>query len=297
MKSTKSDPKAIPIYTTQNPFDIHFLFLRYAYEDGSVEDFSTTQDSNKYDYPMFTDGLNHGYIDLQNGSIYILKGKKMYLWSFELSPAVEIPELALPLVAPLNSYESFATQNGVGFITQLFETFVFQDGQWKEGARFPWPSTNFELACATFIPENDNMVYITGGWDNGDVDVIYRYDIENDVYEEPGFNLRKPNRRHACTGFVQNGNEYLVVAGGTAGNQVSIYSIPDGSHRALQSHPAVINSVRMINFQGYFYITERDDTGDKIWRMKIEDDGSSSWEEFGKLEGNSAFTWIIPYNF
>ena len=229
LKAHYKDPKAVTLQTTENvDFGLHFLLMY----DGKIEDFSVSEGEAIYTFPGLPSPAIFGYINNGDGSIYILNDLKMYLFSFEAEEPQEIPELTLPATAVLDGYATFTTQNGIGFIRVQYEIWIFINGNWKQGAKFPYPDNgnSFELACATFIPGNDNDVYHTGGYASGagDLNVMYRYSIKDDIWEQLP-NLPATNRRHACTGYVKDNKEYIAIAGGQDGNkpEFRFYSIED----------------------------------------------------------------------
>ena len=298
MKGHPRDPKAPILHTSEKlNFPLHFLLLHVG---KIIEDFNTNG-GETIDYPDFESGSTLGYIDNNDGTIYILNQNKMYLFSFDDKDPKEVPELILPTALTMNDYSTYATQNGIGYLRVQYETWIFKNNEWKQGVKFPYPDNgnDFELGCATFIPGNDNIVYHTGGLEvrgAGEVDVVYRYNIKDDSYDQP-FNLPGVVRRHACAGFVMNGKEYVAVGGGSndlLATTPHYYSLTDKTWHQFTPFDASEDkpgSFRITNFNGYFYYAGRNE---KMWRMKIEE--NAPWEEVGDISPGG-YIWAIPYNY
>ena len=101
-----------------------------------------------------------------------------------------------------------AQQSGKAFImTKNRKTFAFENSNWKIGPDF-WI---YELICLTFVPQNDDEVWIIGGTQvNGQRQKISKYsfsknDIENQVTEIPNGSIYDC----ACAGLITPNNEQV----------------------------------------------------------------------------------------
>ena len=213
--------------------------------DGSLTDFSIDEGNTILDFPAVPGGQNYGYIDIGNGSIYILKELKTYLWNFDSNHPFEIPKLQPPM--RLEHYEARATQNGVFYYASVHQTWIFKDGKWEERSEHPDELKNIHWACATFLPNNDNNVYLTGGRTFSDLDTVYRYSIKDDKYERLPFTLDYKIQRHSCAGFVdKNSEEFIIVISDT---RQRVYSLTDGSAKDFIPNHGINDNLQN------FYIT------------------------------------------
>ena len=267
---------------------------------------SAVQDNGKcgevINFPSINNGENFGYINIGNGSIYILNEKKMYLFNFDQNPAIEIPGLTLEWErSPLQHggiWSAMATtKNGLAYFVYKKEVFVFKNGNWKKMKN---TQTQFEASCATFIPDNDNDVYISGGRDKRAQDKVFRYSFDQDDYEEIT-ELPQNVRSHACTGYVESGLEYLVVAGGAdpKTDKMHIYSISEGTWGESLFLPGEITDFNMMVHNGYFYFAggiwggNANQVNKIVWKRKIGPDGD--WEMV--MEAPCGLnTWVVPFN-
>lgn len=244
-------------------------------------------------YPKVGNGKNNGFIDIGNGSIYIMQEQNMYLFSFdETNPAIEIPELKLPYEKSIHWDSTITSQNGIGFLAISYDAFLLKNKEWKYIDTHP---RLFLRSCSTFIPGNQNDIYITGGKESSGKS-IYRYDIEKDGFTEPTELVREV-RSHACSGFIDNdGKENLVVAGGYGWGteRVYYYNIPDNEWTEVKQFERGLWDITMTVLDGYFYVPDSSKT--IIWRKKILDN-DAEWEVLTDTKGpGRADTWLLPFN-
>ena len=257
--------------------------------EGLLTDFSINEGKAILDFPLVPGGRNYGFIDIGNDSIYILKQQKTYLWTFDSKAPIEVPDLRPPM--RLEHFEARATQNGVFFYASKLQTWIFNDGKWSERAKHPKELENTYWACATFIPNDDNNVYLTGGFKGGNLDTVYRYSIKDDTYEKLSFALDDKVRHHACAGYInEKFEEFIIVISAT---RQRIYSLTDESKNAFNPKHGIndhLSNCYMTVWNGYLFIAAKH----RLYRTEIE--GNGTWVELGAKPPKGEFAWLMPFN-
>ena len=83
-----------------------------------------------------------------------------------------------------------------------------EEGVWMQIKDYPIPMWG---GCATFIPEEHDKVYISGGYQDmipaTMTDKIYAYDFLTDDYELIGNTPETPVASHGCVGIRNSQNQ------------------------------------------------------------------------------------------
>ena len=278
----------------------HFLVI---YKTGIVKDFSDDwPKSNHLNWPATYNGFpdKTGPYILRNDFSLLINidpaSGSFYSWTMDQyeMPVYE-PSLSLNLTL---GEAAHAHQNGKGFLMRTnTKSFAFENGQWKSGPDFG----AFKKVCMTFIPFNDNHVYIIGGIANNDVmrSKISRYNfdtnsIENDITEIPSGSVYDC----ACTGLIANDQEALVIIGGfndqkLATKKVNIYYIVTDTWDTLTDYPFDTYGGIAVSARSKIYVFG----GSENLIYKYDWQGSTTWTP--KFEQNTVPdpTMVLQYNF
>ena len=278
----------------------HFLVI---YKTGIVKDFSDEwQKSYHLNWPATYNGFpdKTGPYILRNDLSLLINieptSGSFYSWKMD---QYELPVYEPSLSLNLTLAEAAHThQNGKGFVMKKNKkTFAFENGQWKSGPDF-WV---FKKVCLTFVPFNDNHVYIIGGIGNNDVmrSKISRYNFDtnsivNDIAEIPSGSVYDC----ACTGVIANDQQALVVIGGyndqhLATKKVNIYYIGSDTWDTLTDYPFEFNGGIAVSVRSKVYVFG----GSENLVYMYDFQGSTNW--IPKFEQNSVPdpVMVLPYNF
>lgn len=230
-------------------------------------------------------------------------------WNFDDQTPSTIPDSTVP-VSLFRS--GSATQNGRLFFSRQTKTYTMVNNKLKELANFPLMTIS---GCATFVPGDDDSVYLIGGFNQDTqkfIKTIHRYqfstneftDLEKDMPVNGGIKL------HSCVGVeATNGDKIVVVIGGHVGidsdqnegytDTVRTFNVETKQWGLWPSYalPSVLH--RSIFANGFIYTAGGKDSDDayiqKIFKMEPSAEGS--WEEFAELDlEETESPYLIMYN-
>lgn len=155
--------------------------------------------------------------------------------------------------------------------------------------------------CAAFHPSNDNILYLFGGYEEGQGSTTHAFAFHlNDSSIVNLRNMDQTRYRTNCIGYIdKSGQPAILIAGGSGLDTMVEYGITSNVYTDRPNIPGgATQGSHLFIMEGYLYIVGGfGGNNQKVARINLS--FTEPWQEFPNLQslqGGTSRIILLPYN-